>query len=66
MGNSSILATSLRSPADVSLILQGLECTVKELGRHDHGTATCAARSDLDRLSLGCSDVVTLLAAELG
>lgn len=66
VGDSPFFATSVGSTADVSLILQGLQCTIKELGRHDHGPATCSARGDLDWLSLSCSDVVALLATELG
>src|SRR5690625_2764948 len=66
VGDAPLFAASLGSVADVGLILQRLQCTVIELRRHDHGTATCSARSDLDRPSLRRSDVVALLATKLG
>lgn len=62
--NARFLA-SFRCRKDVRLVLQRLQRTVVEFRRYDYRTATHSARSDLDRLSLSCSDVVALLAAEL-
>lgn len=54
------------STANISLILQCLECPIKELWRDDDRTTTRAARDDLDGLALGGRDVIALLIAELG
>lgn len=66
MGDSPLFVPSLGGTAGVSLILQRLKRTIKELGGHHHGTATRPARGDFDRLSLRRSDVVALLATKLG
>lgn len=66
VGDSPLFVTSLGGTTDISLVLQCLERTIKELGGHDHGTATSSARSDLDGLSLRCGDVIALPATEPG
>lgn len=66
VGDSPLFTASLIGTSDVGLIFQRLHRTVEELGRHNHGTATRSARRDLHRLSLRRSDVVALLATELG
>src|SRR5690625_2977582 len=63
--NTRLLAR-VRCGVDVSLVLERLHSTVEELGRHDDCTTTRATRGDLDGLSLRDSDVITLLATELG
>ena len=64
--DAAIFATRFSRRTDVFLILKRLHRTVKELGRNHHSPATHPTRGDLDRLTLRSSNVVTLLATELG
>lgn len=64
-GNTRFLARFGRR-ADVFLILKRLHRTVEELRRHNDSAAPHPARRNLDGLALCSSDVVALLATELG
>lgn len=55
-----------RSGADVVQVFKSLHSSIEELGRNNHRTTAHPTRGDLDRLTLRGTDVVTLLATELG